>query len=252
MKIIWMSANKLGIELLESAILIRDIRIVAIVTLKEDSKTVMYDSVPFKEWNRFKIPIIRVDNINENIDKIKKLAPDLIVACGWRQIISDSLLNLPPKGVVGFHPTLLPYGRGPAPIINSILCGVKKSGLSMFYLSTKVDAGDIIGQEKFIIEANDFAGDVYDKVIASGHKLVRKYLPLLTEGKAPRIAQNEKRATLFPKRKFSDNEIKSEDAPELIYAKIRALARPYKGAYIVRDDKKIIIWDADIVKNDEK
>ena len=67
--------------------------------------------------------MIRVKNINEDLSLVATLKPDLIVMAGWRQILSEDFLNLPKEGIVGFHPTLLPVGRGPAPIINSIISG---------------------------------------------------------------------------------------------------------------------------------
>ena len=83
------------------------------------------------------------------------------------------------------------------PLINSILNSFKESGVTMFYASEGLDDGDIIGQEKFSIEGSDYAGDVYDKVIESGRKLIRTYLPKLVLGEAPRIPQDHDRATVF-------------------------------------------------------
>jgi len=248
MRIVWLSANKFGLELLRWAIKFSE-DIVGIVTLDKDAKTVMYDSVDSSDWDTFGLPVVRVKNINEDLSLVKNLKPDLIVMAGWRQILDEGFLNLPKEGVVGFHPTLLPFGRGPAPIINSIISGVRKSGITFFHIGEGIDDGDIIGQEKFEISVNDYAMDVYDKCIINGKKLIKKYLPQLAKYSAPRIEQDSSKATYFPKRTLSDNEIDLDlENIDGIYRKIRALSKPYKGAYLKIDNKKLVIWKAELEK----
>lgn len=250
-KIVWVSANKFGYELLKEAITVKNVEISAIFTLSKTSKTVMYDGVPVEAWLEFGVPVFGVNNINEGVVKIKTLSPNFIFVCGWRQMIGPQLLSMPGCQVIGFHPTLLPKGRGPAPIINSILQGFRESGITMFYLASGVDSGDIIGQEKFTIEKDDTAGHVYEKAIKSGVCLVAKYLPMLVRNQAPRIRQIEREATYFEHRSLKDNEIFNTDTAEQAYTKIRAFAKPYKGAFIRKGEKKVIIWKAEIC-NEEK
>jgi len=243
MDIVWLSANKFGYELLKEAIKIKDIKVKAIITLSENSKTVMYDGVKKGLWYRFGIDVLEIENINEEKKILEKLKPHLVVMCGWRQIIDKDILDIPKKGFVGFHPTLLPKGRGPAPIINSILCGFKESGVTMFYVGEGLDDGDIIGQEKFLISEEDYVEDVYNKIILAGKKLIKKYLPLLARDTAPRIPQDDSKATFFEKRTIKDNKIDLEkENLDEIYRKIRAFSKPYMGAYIEKDGKKLIIW----------
>lgn len=247
MKIVWVSANLLGFKLLEEVYSFIKENL-TIITLSEKSKTIMYDGVDCSSWDE-EFPntdIIKVDRIEDSIDKIKDMNPDLIIMCGWRQIINKELLNIPKFGWVGFHPTLLPIGRGPAPIINSILNRLDESGLTMFYLTGGIDDGDIIGQEKFMISENDYAKDVYKKIILAGKVLVNKYIPILLENNVTRIKQNKSKVTYFEKPNFKDMELKSSDSIETKYRKIRAFSKPYKGAYIKDGNKKIRIWEASL------
>ncbi|MBD3249378.1 hypothetical protein GF336_05010 [Candidatus Woesearchaeota archaeon] len=250
MNLVWLSANKLGHELLKEALKIDGISIDAVITLNEDSKTVMYDGISKKKWYDLGIKVYEIKNINEEEDLIKSLSPDYIFLCGWRQIVKKNILDIPKKGTIGFHPTLLPKGRGPSPIINSIISGFKDSGLTMFFISEGLDDGDIISQEKFIIRKDDYAHDVYEKVIHSGKRLIKKNISLLAEhGYLKRKPQDEYRATIFPKRSLKDNKIDLEnESIECIYNKIRALSRPYKGAYLEKNGEKLIIWKAEIKK----
>jgi len=249
MRIVWLSANKFGYELLKEALKCKlpDSGIEAVITLAEGSDTIMYDGVPENEWRSLGLPVRAVRNINEDVAIMNELRPDVVVMCGWRQIIGPDVLSAPKASFVGFHPTLLPKGRGPAPIINTILNGETRSGVTMFYVDGSLDGGDVIGQEGFDISADDYASDVYGKVVEAGMALVRKYLPMVTAGNAPRVKQDESEATYLEKRSLKDNEIDlSKDSPETIRRKIRAFSNPYRGAFIKVGGKKLVIWKADL------
>jgi methionyl-tRNA formyltransferase len=249
MKITWLSANKLGYELLKVAIRLPDVNIGSIITLSENSETIMYDGVCRERWDDFGVEVFDVEDINKEMALLDNVSDGLVISCGWRQVIGKSILIIPYYGFIGFHPTLLPRGRGPAPIINSILEGYSKSGLTMFYLGEGVDDGDIIGQQSFTINKSDHADDVYAKTITAGKKLVRSYLPLVVQGKALRIPQNHSEATYFKKPKLEDNEVdfNNESAGE-IFRKIRALSKPYKGAYVYKNGEKIVLWRAELIQ----
>lgn len=251
MKLLWLSANKLGYAVFPELLHISGVTISGIITLSPTSKTMMYDGIETDLWKQWDIPVFEIERIEEEKELIQKLAPDIIVMCGWRQKIPPEILSIPSKGFIGFHPTLLPFGRGPAPLINSILEGITQTGVTMFYLTEELDNGDIIGQEPFIIENNDYAGDVYNKIIDATRMLIRHYIPQLISGNAPRIPQDESKATYFPQRTLKDNEIDMEhDDPKSIMRKIRAFSTPYRGAFIQKSDKKIIIWKASVEGDD--
>lgn len=249
MGIVWLSANKFGYELLKEAVKIKGVKVELIITLSDKATTVMYDGVERDKWNEFGIEVRETKNINNELEFLKKQAPELIVICGWRQIIDKGILKIPKKGVVGFHPTLLPIGRGPAPLINSILQGFTKSGITMFYVGDGLDDGDIIGQKRFVINDYDHASEVYEKMIESGKTLIKKYLHDVIKGQAPRKEQDESKATMFSKPSLKDNKINFEmDSIDKMYRKIKALSKPYKGAYIEKDGKKLIFWRAELIE----
>ncbi|MGQ4876455.1 MAG: methionyl-tRNA formyltransferase [Promethearchaeia archaeon] len=248
--IVWLSANIFGYELLKELNKNYPGIIKAIITLSENSTTVMYDGVPSKKWYHFNIPVYEIININDANDILNRLNLDYVIVAGWRQIINKEILKIPRYGFIGFHPTLLPKGRGPAPIINSILEGWEESGVTMYYLSEGLDDGDIIGQEKFKIQENDHAWDVYQKVIEGGKRLINNFLPMLLKRTCPRIPQDNSKATYNKKRSLEENKIDFEnESIEYIYRKIRAFSKPYLGAYIQKGDKKLIIWRAELIKS---
>ena len=97
MKILWVSANLLGLELLKES---RDIigEDLSILTLSKSSKTIMYDAVSSSEWYQMGVPVEEVDRIEDSVQKIKEINPDLVIMCGWRQIITKELLGIPRLG----------------------------------------------------------------------------------------------------------------------------------------------------------
>ena len=245
MKIIWLSANLFGLRLLEEAV--KHVGISAIITLSDKSDIVMYDGVNKRRWYKFGIDVYEVEDINKETQLLKKLNPDLIIMCGWRQMLTPEVLKIPKMGVVGFHPTMLPEGRGPAPIINTILKGFKKSGVTMFFVSNGLDNGDIINQVAFGIKDNDHAWEVYRKATGAGKLLISNSLPSLISGEISIIKQDDKNATVFDKPSIKDNKIDIEkESLNQIYHKIKALSKPYQGAYLEKDGKKLIIWKAEL------
>jgi methionyl-tRNA formyltransferase len=248
MRIAWLSANVLGYELLKEALKLGPgLDVVAVITLNEKATTIMYDAIETEKWHEFGVVVYEIKNINEEAELLKGMGLDNMIVCGWRQLLEKEVLDAPQNGIIGFHPSLLPEGRGSAPIINTILEGREKSGVTMYYMDKGIDSGDIIGQEPFIVGKDDYAMDIYNKVISSGKKLVRKYLPLLVEGKAPRIPQKDADATYFRKVTLKDNEINPAlDSADMIYKKIRAFSKPYRGAYLRVGGNKLTIWNAEL------
>lgn len=260
MKTLWMAANITGYEWLKEAQKIPGVNVTDIITLSEDAKTVMYDGVDREVWDEFGIPVHEIEKTNDELNLIKEINPECIVVGGWRQLVGKEILEIPKKGVIGFHPTMLPKGRGPSPIINSIVEGVTDSGLTMFYYNSELDAGEIIGQQPFLIGDHDYAWDVYQKEVSAGKRLNRKFLPMIAKGNAPRVPQEQLgNPTYFPKRDiatFNKLDLETEDTSSL-YKKIRALSQynatekgglSYRGAWLPIGEKRLRIWRAEPIK----
>jgi len=205
------------------------------------------DYYPINEYaEKNDIPSFTFRNINDEdtVKKIKKLNPDLIFVIGLSQIVSKEILDIPKFGCIGFHPTPLPKMRGRAAIPWMILLGVRESMATLFYMDENVDSGDIIAQEKYYIEETDYAIDVYNKVCIVLEKLIKENLPLLLNGKVHRVPQNQAEATYLAKRVPSDGLIDWNNDANSILRLIRAVSKPYPGAYSFYEGRKVIIWHA--------
>jgi methionyl-tRNA formyltransferase len=198
---------------------------------------------------------VRVKNINEPeyIEKIKCIAPDLIIVCGWQRLVCKEILDIPRLGTVGFHSSLLPKYRGRAPVNWAIIAGEKETGITMFYLTEDADAGDIIAQKAFPIMLNDDCDTVYKKSAKAGADLMAEFLPKIANGTAPRLHNPSRNYPAYPKRTPTDGEIDFKRSAIDVYNFIRALTKPYPGAFTyLSDDSKIVIWKAEIVFDESR
>lgn len=240
MRIVWLSANDFGYHTLKEI----EKYVEAVVTLSEDSKVKMYDRMPRKLWNHYDLPIFEVDD-NKQLEKVlHNIGAELVVVAGWRLKIPKKLLSK--HKFIGFHPTLLPKGRRQAPIINTILQGEEKGGVTLFHLTDKIDSGDIIDQEPIDVYPDETSGTLYMKVIVAGKEILSRQKKNLAKGKLKSTPQNEEEATHY--KSPTSNEIGIGDSIDLMYRKIRAFSEPYDGAYIKRGDIKLIIWEAELVE----
>lgn len=217
-------------------------------TLSPNSRVRMYDAFDcdFKDLcDSLNVGYHEIMDINNELNVLKDINPDYIVVCGWRQIIGKVLLKEFNKKIVSFHPSLLPFGRGCAPIINTILMGIKKSGVTLFFMNDIIDGGDIIGQKSFRVLKSDYALDVYNKCINAGVFLVNKYLPFLDNVKS--FKQDESGVVVF--KSPVSNKIFWGDSLDVWNYKIRAFSFPYNGAYVECGNKRLIIDKCKLIKN---
>lgn len=185
------------------------------------------------------------------VQEVAQLKPDLILVAGWYYMASQDLRKVAPKGAVGLHGSLLPKYRGGAPLVWAIINGEKEGGLSLFYLSDGVDDGDLIGQERFPVAEKDTIADALVKLEDAAERLLERYLPLLAKGTVPRVPQNHAEATVFPQRSPADGEIDWSWPAKRIRDFIRAQTRPYPGAFTRIGGKKVILWDAEVLEEEE-
>ncbi|MGM9958561.1 MAG: methionyl-tRNA formyltransferase [Erysipelotrichaceae bacterium] len=210
-----------------------------------------YDPV-FKTAEKFNVPYKKFKKINdeENVKIIKEIEPDYIFVIGLSQLVKDEIINAAKKGVVGFHPAPLPKYRGRATNVWQQLLGVKESAVSVFFIDDGIDSGDILAQEPYYIGDNDYCQDVLDKIDEAAIIAMRKVLIGLRDNTLVPVKQNDEEATYTLKRSPEDGLIDWNQPIKDIHLFIRAISRPYPGAYSMYDGKsKIIIYKAEILEN---
>lgn len=146
------------------------------------------------------LPILQPDNLKseEFINTLKNLNPDIIVIIAFR-ILPKEIFNIPLRGSINLHASLLPKYRGAAPINHAIINGEKLSGITTFLLDDSVDTGNIILQREIPIGINDTFGDVYYRMSDAGADLVLKTIELIKNKSYNLIRQDDTQATKAPK-----------------------------------------------------
>ena len=181
-------------------------------------------------------------NTPEFVAKVRTWQPDIIFSFYYRNMICEEILAIPPMGALNLHGSYLPKYRGRAPVNWAILDGATETGLTLHYMVRKPDAGDIVVQGKVSIELDDTAESVFNKLVPVATEIMREALPLLREGKAPRIPQDHAQATYFGARRPADGAIEWSWPAKRVHDLVRAVTRPYPGAFAQLGEKKVLIW----------
>lgn len=202
------------------------------------------NGIPYKKFRKI--------NDFENLEILREIEPDYIFVIGLSQLVKKELLACAKKGVIGYHPAPLPKFRGRAAIVWQILLGIKESAVSLFYLDEGTDSGDIICQEKFLIGDNDYAEDVLQSAKAAALEAISKGIDLILDPMFVPQKQNHDDATYLLKRSPDDGVIDWNDEGEHIQRFIRAVSKPYPGAFSLYEGKqKVIFWKADFIKTNK-
>jgi methionyl-tRNA formyltransferase len=140
------------------------------------------------------------------LEKLQDLNPEILVVVAYGKILPPPILNLPPRGCINVHASLLPKYRGAAPVQWSIINGEKMTGVTTMYMDEGLDTGDILLQEDTAIEDDDTAETLGRRLAELGASLLLKTLEGIKEGSLVRIPQNGM-PTYAPPLKKEDGQI---------------------------------------------
>lgn len=175
-------------------------------------------------------PVVDV-NSDETLAAFRATDADMLFVLGWSQLLSESAIEVFPQGVVGSHPSELPYGRGRAPVAWTVLEDRRESAVTLFRMTSGVDDGMVLKQARFDIPERPTARIVYDLAaenLASG--FVELYAELAA-GSAVGVPQDSGGASWRSKRVPADGWIDFRCSAEEIDKLVRAASEPYPGAY---------------------
>lgn len=181
------------------------------------------------------------------IADLKALQADLQVVVAFR-MLPEAVWNMPPKGTINLHASLLPQYRGAAPINHAIINGENESGVTTFFLKHEIDTGDVIFSEKVEITDTDTAGDLHDKLMRVGASLLVKTVQAIETGDYTEQAQpNAEQVELKHAPKiFKEHGLINWNQPaKKIYNLIRGLS-PYPTAFTRLNDKTLKVFKAEL------
>lgn len=175
-------------------------------------------------------------------DELRALRADLQVVVAFR-MLPESVWAMPPLGTLNLHASLLPKYRGAAPINRAVINGEKETGLTTFLLRHEIDTGDILLQERIEIGPDDTAGDLHDRMMPVGARLVLRTVEALERGEARPQPQPEGEASHAPKIFTETCRIDFNRPTAQVHNFIRGLS-PFPGAWTTLDNKTLKILRA--------
>ena len=181
----------------------------------------------------------------EFLDELRSINADLQVVVAFR-MLPELVWNMPPKGTINLHASLLPQYRGAAPINWAIINGEKESGVSTFFLKQEIDTGDILFTEKVTIGEQDTAGDLHDKLMNIGSKLLVKTVKAIESGEYKEIPQDNigpGELKTAPKIFRENCQINWDKSTSQVFNLIRGLS-PYPAAFSTLQGKTLKIYKA--------
>jgi len=189
---------------------------------------------------RYKIPLLESEDINGSAVKtfISRFSVDWLVVAGWSQLLRKEILDIPLFGTLGFHMSKLPEGRGRAPVAWTLIKNRKLAWVTLQWLSSGVDDGDIALQASTTVNVFDDASSVVKKVNSLSADMIRTAVPLMRLGELPRNPQDGKRATYWPIRRPADGRIDWQLDAKVLYDFIRGITYPFPGAFFIFQGEK--------------
>lgn len=176
------------------------------------------------------IPVYQFESLRkEGVAILESLHPDVCVTAAFGQILSQEILDIPPKGTINVHASLLPKYRGSSPIQWAVISGEKATGVTTMLTALGVDTGDILLQEETDILPDETAGQLMERLSFLGAELLVETLQQMNQGTLQRTKQDDAKATHFPMLKKLDGFIDFQDA-DAICNRVRGVS-PWPGAF---------------------
>lgn len=197
------------------------------------------------------IPFFHADNKTQKeiATFLSAQKPDVIFCIGWSHLLKKIILDIPPKGVIGYHPSALPQNRGRHPIIWALALGLKQTASSFFKMDEGADRGAIVSQEILTINDKDDAGTIYTDLEKTAREQLNTICKQLISGNLPLIEQRNSETNYWRKRDRSDGIIDWRMSARSIHNLVRALTHPYPGAEFSYDGENFLLWKSKVEAN---
>ena len=224
----------------------RGAEVLLVVTHADDPAETIWFASMADAASRRGIPVRTPTDPNApaTVEEIRRLEPEAIFSFYYRRLLGRALLDLPRFGAINLHGSLLPKYRGRAPINWALLRGETVTGVTLHHMDERADHGDIVAQRAVPIAVEDTALVLSRKLTAAARDLVSATYPLIVSGRAPRIPQDHAAATQYGRRRPADGLIDWRSSAWQIYNLVRAVTRPFPGAFTFYEGRRVTVWEA--------
>lgn len=228
----------------------------------KSSVTVGYtDLGPFAAGNGVPVEYIRSIKTEAAHNLLRESAPDYLMIVGWSELAPSAILDIPKSkhravtrhtasyGCIGMHQTLLPEGRGRAPIPWAIIKGLNRTGVTAFLLEEAADAGGIVDQVQIPIDPKETATTLFEKARRAHIELGARLGVRMSARALSWTDQDERLASSWPRRRPEDGRIDFSWTAVEIDRFVRALTPPYPGAFLLWANEKIRVHKAETLQS---
>ncbi|WP_026953843.1 methionyl-tRNA formyltransferase [Algoriphagus vanfongensis] len=253
LRIIYMGTPEFAVPSLDQLVA-NNWNVVAVITAPDKPKGRGQKLIPspVKEAAlKHEIPVLQPTNLKspEFLEELRSYQADLQIVVAFR-MLPEVVWAMPSLGTFNLHASLLPNYRGAAPINWAIINGEKETGVTTFFLKHEIDTGSIIYQEKVPILPEENLGDIYEKLMELGSRLVVKTVEDIAEGNVQALPQDESKAIHHAPKIFKETgKINWENSAESIHNLIRGLS-PYPAAWTELEGKICKIYQSKVVPTD--
>ncbi len=226
------------------ALMARGFDIQAVFTHEDDPhENIWFESVAERAAAN-DIPVYAPKDINHPlwVERIREMGADILFSFYYRNMVGKNILEIPPAGCLNLHGSLLPRYRGRCPVNWVLIHGEKETGVTLHYMTPRPDDGDIVGQKRVFIDDNDTALSLHKKLAAAAGDLLDDLLPKIRENRADRVPQEQSLASCFSGRGPDDGEIDWIQDVAGVCNLVRAVTRPYPGAFSYLGNRKCVFW----------
>ncbi len=251
MKCVVLAYSNIGCEGIE-ALLRNGYDILAVFTHQDNPRENIWFQSVAEIAAANNIPTFAPEDINHPMwaHKIKELGPDVIFSFYYRNMVKKAILDIPEKGCFNLHGSMLPAYRGRCPINWVLLNGEKETGVTLHRMIEKPDAGDIMAQKKVEITDNDTARTLHAKCAEAAKEVLDDILPKIKDGSAKGTAQDESKASYYGGRNPADGEINWNGSATQTRNLVRAVTKPFPGAFSYVSSRKVIFWQTSEVASE--
>lgn len=256
MKIVFMGTPEFAVPCLQK-IIDEGHEVLAVVTQpdKPKGRGKKLAMPPVKELAlKYDIPVYQPLKAREEsfVDTLKEMNPELIVVVAFGQILPKSILDIPKYGCVNVHASLLPRYRGAAPLNWVIINGEEKTGVTTMYMDEGLDTGDMILKSEIPLDDEITAGELHDKMMIDGAKVLKETIDLIEKGEAPREKQSNENTCYSPIMNKSLGNIDWNKSAIDIHNLVRGI-NPWPSAYTTYEGQTMKIWKTKVIdKNSDK
>ena len=255
LKIIFMGTPEFAVQSLD-ALICNNYEVKAVVTAP-DKKSGRGNKINFSDVKKYtikkKLRLLQPKNLKEIdfINDLKSINADIFIVVAFR-MLPKVIWEIPKKGTINLHASLLPQLRGAAPIHWAIIEGLKKTGVTTFFINEKIDFGNIIEQKQVEIEDFENTGNLYEKLKKIGSLLLLSTLELISENKFKIIKQsNSENLLKAPKLNKLNTRIDWNESGQKIFNMIRGLS-PYPSAWTISEKTGKILKLHNVIFRNEK